>query len=178
MIRRPPRSTLFPYTTLFRSGGGQRPSGSPGPRRGPTTPCALLRFALSEVRLKLWGGDRSRGKRSRRSWVRIPPGAWPHPAYIRPLLASGRLHDPRHEHRDVHPRPHRIESGRHRRGPRHGGSPRHGDPARPLGRRLPWPHPPGESERVRVFLPPTLSLAKTGKRRGGEEGRIRWGAVT
>src|SRR5687767_15694874 len=23
MIRRPPRSTLFPYTTLFRSGGGQ-----------------------------------------------------------------------------------------------------------------------------------------------------------
>src|SRR3712207_7076667 len=26
MIRRPPRSTLFPYTTLFRSGGG---GGSP-----------------------------------------------------------------------------------------------------------------------------------------------------
>src|SRR5256886_4176628 len=25
MIRRPPRSTLFPYTTLFRSDGGQRP---------------------------------------------------------------------------------------------------------------------------------------------------------
>src|SRR2546430_13476298 len=24
MIRRPPRSTLFPYTTLFRSGGGTR----------------------------------------------------------------------------------------------------------------------------------------------------------
>src|SRR3712207_7680352 len=24
MIRRPPRSTLFPYTTLFRSGGPQR----------------------------------------------------------------------------------------------------------------------------------------------------------
>src|SRR3712207_7817161 len=24
MIRRPPRSTLFPYTTLFRSGGGWR----------------------------------------------------------------------------------------------------------------------------------------------------------
>src|SRR2546422_7926951 len=24
MIRRPPRSTLFPYTTLFRSGQGQR----------------------------------------------------------------------------------------------------------------------------------------------------------
>src|SRR3989441_7211085 len=26
MIRRPPRSTLFPYTTLFRSAGGQEPS--------------------------------------------------------------------------------------------------------------------------------------------------------
>src|SRR3712207_7697446 len=25
MIRRPPRSTLFPYTTLFRSRAGQRP---------------------------------------------------------------------------------------------------------------------------------------------------------
>src|SRR6266576_5613463 len=29
MIRRPPRSTLFPYTTLFRSPGPPR-SGSPG----------------------------------------------------------------------------------------------------------------------------------------------------
>src|SRR3712207_8162923 len=27
MIRRPPRSTLFPYTTLFRSGGGILRSG-------------------------------------------------------------------------------------------------------------------------------------------------------
>src|SRR5690349_23775616 len=34
MIRRPPRSTLFPYTTLFRSGrDGIR--GGPGGRRGP-----------------------------------------------------------------------------------------------------------------------------------------------
>src|SRR5207249_6150300 len=35
MIRRPPRSTLFPYTTLFRShpGGGSRPR--PGPDRVP-----------------------------------------------------------------------------------------------------------------------------------------------
>src|SRR5438309_6942934 len=41
MIRRPPRSTLFPYTTLFRSRGwprsGAAPSaarvGLPGPRR-------------------------------------------------------------------------------------------------------------------------------------------------
>src|SRR3712207_8400781 len=38
MIRRPPRSTLFPYTTLFRSrgarrGGGGRRSGRPTTRR-------------------------------------------------------------------------------------------------------------------------------------------------
>src|SRR2546421_13125208 len=26
MIRRPPRSTLFPYTTLFRSGSGETPA--------------------------------------------------------------------------------------------------------------------------------------------------------
>src|SRR3712207_8373859 len=48
MIRRPPRSTLFPYTTLFRSQGPKRGSlgppaaapGSPRPQRtGPwTTP--------------------------------------------------------------------------------------------------------------------------------------------
>src|SRR5438093_7030678 len=43
MIRRPPRSTLFPYTTLFRSASGGRPRTrcrGPGPRpatagRGP-----------------------------------------------------------------------------------------------------------------------------------------------
>src|ERR1022692_5104268 len=34
MIRRPPRSTLFPYTTLFRSVCGPAPpSGLPGKRR-------------------------------------------------------------------------------------------------------------------------------------------------
>src|SRR5437667_7551744 len=37
MIRRPPRSTLFPYTTLFRSarwrGGRRRDRGSGGPYR-------------------------------------------------------------------------------------------------------------------------------------------------
>src|SRR3712207_6999384 len=31
MIRRPPRSTLFPYTTLFRSGRLQRLEGCPRP---------------------------------------------------------------------------------------------------------------------------------------------------
>src|SRR2546429_5251239 len=34
MIRRPPRSTLFPYTTLFRSGGHRRPGGRVAGRDG------------------------------------------------------------------------------------------------------------------------------------------------
>src|SRR5258706_4051502 len=53
MIRRPPRSTLFPYTTLFRSARGARPAlpaqrSQGGGRRGdPTRPPprpARLRF--------------------------------------------------------------------------------------------------------------------------------------
>src|SRR5690349_22687721 len=32
MLRRPPRSTLFPYTTLFRSGDRQRHRPGPWPR--------------------------------------------------------------------------------------------------------------------------------------------------
>src|SRR3712207_7882867 len=35
MIRRPPRSTLFPYTTLFRSRGAGRPPPSARTRRAP-----------------------------------------------------------------------------------------------------------------------------------------------
>src|SRR6266568_7834896 len=37
MIRRPPRSTLFPYTTLFRS-GGRGPGWRCGRRRRGATP--------------------------------------------------------------------------------------------------------------------------------------------
>src|SRR5687768_18099543 len=43
MIRRPPRSTLFPYTTLFRSGPGAGPGAGtlrqgPRPGGGPDAP--------------------------------------------------------------------------------------------------------------------------------------------
>src|SRR3712207_8486210 len=39
MIRRPPRSTLFPYTTLFRSGGGDHARGcTPGVRERRARP--------------------------------------------------------------------------------------------------------------------------------------------
>src|SRR5439155_2675642 len=37
MIRRPPRSTLFPYTTLFRSPPRPRSLGRPPPDRARTT---------------------------------------------------------------------------------------------------------------------------------------------
>src|SRR5689334_24260404 len=37
MIRRPPRSTLFPYTTLFRSPGGTGAGGSPIDTRNSTS---------------------------------------------------------------------------------------------------------------------------------------------
>src|SRR3712207_6932100 len=38
MIRRPPRSTLFPYTTLFRSKSSQRLRDVPAPTVGRTVP--------------------------------------------------------------------------------------------------------------------------------------------
>src|SRR2546425_7036014 len=38
MIRRPPRSTLFPYTTLFRSHRGGREDVDPVPPEGPERP--------------------------------------------------------------------------------------------------------------------------------------------
>src|SRR3712207_7332849 len=43
MIRRPPRSTLFPYTTLFRSSCGAGPGDVLGrpPFRSPKAPCRV-----------------------------------------------------------------------------------------------------------------------------------------
>src|SRR3712207_8687327 len=38
MIRRPPRSTLFPYTTLFRSEGANRFPGAAGDPKGLACP--------------------------------------------------------------------------------------------------------------------------------------------
>src|SRR2546426_8187987 len=58
MIRRPPRSTLFPYTTLFRSGGGD----------GPPRPVAARR--AHGVR----GVDRPRARRAGAAGGRPPGG--------------------------------------------------------------------------------------------------------
>src|SRR3989442_9718701 len=50
MIRRPPRSTLFPYTTLFRSRGppwsAPTPPGSPAPMERPSR--RSIRVAVTE----------------------------------------------------------------------------------------------------------------------------------
>src|SRR5258708_13586013 len=46
MIRRPPRSTLFPYTTLFRSGADQSPH-RPAPTTRPTVMRSIAWLAPS-----------------------------------------------------------------------------------------------------------------------------------
>src|SRR3712207_7510271 len=63
MIRRPPRSTLFPYTTLFRSSGARpRAAAAPEQRRrsrgfdAVRPPAPLRRSTLLTDRLP--GGDR------------------------------------------------------------------------------------------------------------------------
>src|SRR2546427_9483181 len=58
MIRRPPRSTLFPYTTLFRSLGGGR-DGVMGNGLPPAT-------LVSDPRARAHGPDRSRDRKSTR----------------------------------------------------------------------------------------------------------------
>src|SRR5687768_18300486 len=57
MLRRPPRSTLFPYTTLFRSSGNSAHS---HPRR-----CGTSRFGLAHV---IFGFTRRRGEAPER-WI-------------------------------------------------------------------------------------------------------------
>src|SRR2546422_1426764 len=63
MIRRPPRSTLFPYTTLFRSLCGAMPANvvrgtvlpaapkDAGPRAGEDTDCVLVPADRKSTRL-------------------------------------------------------------------------------------------------------------------------------
>src|SRR2546430_16310914 len=67
MIRRPPRSTLFPYTTLFRSALGLRPLESeqlvlpPIPRPAEAIRALRGSFTLApeEIRAELTGAERT-----------------------------------------------------------------------------------------------------------------------
>src|SRR5688572_31879778 len=65
MLRRPPRSTLFPYTTLFRS----REGATRGPRASPL--CRALyedRSRLSHrLRKRVRGGEDNSGDQDRKS---------------------------------------------------------------------------------------------------------------
>src|SRR2546423_11764800 len=65
MTRRPPRSTLFPYTTLFRSTAAGRPGCGPGRRTGPRWRTPGLVRSRARARLA----------RDRPAWVhRYGPG--------------------------------------------------------------------------------------------------------
>src|SRR3712207_8036121 len=61
MIRRPPRSTLFPYTTLFRSGFGAGWFAAAGLSVGDFAGVAALRVALRAARAR---ASVSRARRS------------------------------------------------------------------------------------------------------------------
>src|SRR3712207_8952282 len=62
MIRRPPRSTLFPYTTLFRSSPGSLGRERGRPERGGTT--SVNRRPLWVVsQFRIWRGLRHRRDR-------------------------------------------------------------------------------------------------------------------
>src|SRR3712207_9376385 len=64
MIRRPPRSTLFPYTTLFRSGAGQVVGG--GLRFVDGLECGLSRVAVEREPEGVRGPGESEDRKSTR----------------------------------------------------------------------------------------------------------------
>src|SRR3712207_8076834 len=70
MIRRPPRSTLFPYTTLFRSAAAFSRLG-PLSRRFPRS--ASVRFHLGV--LLLWQGDLDEAERQLELARQAAPGS-------------------------------------------------------------------------------------------------------
>src|SRR5947208_7098251 len=52
MIRRPPRSTLFPYTTLFRSKPGNKQSNWSNPTRSKMNSWASCRTSCAGIHLR------------------------------------------------------------------------------------------------------------------------------
>src|SRR2546426_11391164 len=114
MIRRPPRSTLFPYTTLFRS------------RPGPAAPTH-------------WSGTRDGG----RAWTwRRGCGAPPSGIARRDGCEHVTVHARRHRHLALRRRRDRGPARVHRRRPRRGGFP-DGGAAAPRGPRAPRLPGPG-----------------------------------
>src|SRR2546429_5244869 len=74
MIRRPPKFTLFPYTTLFRSaadpgasGAGSRRDADTGMSGGAEPPGIVEHIRHAEAWLRQARGDRARGDVDRKS---------------------------------------------------------------------------------------------------------------
>src|SRR3712207_8757550 len=66
MIRRPPRSTLFPYTTLFRSGDTARPRISVGVGVNWNSPFGPFRIDIARALTKSAGDDTKLDRKSTR----------------------------------------------------------------------------------------------------------------
>src|SRR5687768_18106914 len=72
MIRRPPRSTLFPYTTLFRSAMRQVPSEASGARGlNGRMRCFTRKFQLTSVTRSRTGGNARIGSTVDRKSTRL-----------------------------------------------------------------------------------------------------------
>src|SRR3989449_9422505 len=99
MIRRPPRSTLFPYTTLFRSRGGPGPAPRQEPTQRPGAPSGA-----SENASRLESRDESGPTESTLERGGAGSCALPHAT---PRQQHAQAHEPDHAAHDlglVHPR--------------------------------------------------------------------------
>src|SRR5258705_9332770 len=67
MIRRPPRSTLFPYTTLFRSCCPEGRPASTSPTMSPTSPCRVYAADSVSSLAPVSSARRRRGHGDRKS---------------------------------------------------------------------------------------------------------------
>src|SRR3712207_6925182 len=90
MIRRPPRSTLFPYTTLFRSDAVLRPAHRVHPRRRPLA-AAVLGHPASDLQEHLRLDAADLGHHLRGVAVEVPLEDLEHRARVLQGLIALRL---------------------------------------------------------------------------------------
>src|SRR5256885_11719363 len=75
MIRRPPRSTLFPYTTLFRSQGGTQVGGMYRVQDASTAPHWLGYVRVTDA-ARTAAAAKAAGGRVLNGPVEVPGGSW------------------------------------------------------------------------------------------------------
>src|SRR2546430_14964340 len=160
MIRRPPRSTLFPYTTLFRSVPADRHRhghGSPPVARGHAH---ALREGADLGDHGRRGELRPRRERAADLHPRLHPGGGPRRARWRLHRADvlARARDRRRGHRrHLRRRRHRRARVHRRRGPRGpAGGPGPGDRGAPLPRARPLRHLPDHGAGAALPAPGSL----------------------